>query len=203
MLLDPNNGFGMFTEPAPPMVDEAYRRLFRILTAFQTFCDQRGIVFAVQLFPQRYQVQPGDWDRAVRQYGLKSSRFDLMAPNQRIGDFCRKQAIPCLDPTAAMAAYCARTGKTLYLPRGDMHWNRQGHRAFFLCSREALAPLIQKGFQVAKARDAGAMAVRGNANVSAAGPKAQATLNQIPALQHSGRRYRPGPRYQRENGDTR
>ncbi|MCX5893816.1 MAG: SGNH/GDSL hydrolase family protein [Deltaproteobacteria bacterium] len=154
-LFDLVNGFGVFTNPAPPLIDEAYRRLFRVLTAFQILCQKRDILFAVQLFPQRYQVQPDDWERAVSHYGLRSSRFDVMAPNKRIGDFCKEKGINCIDPTAAMAADYARNGKSLYLPRGEMHWNRAGQRAFFQCSREAFTALVQQGFQLAKARDAG------------------------------------------------
>jgi hypothetical protein len=160
-----NNGFGTFTHPAPPVIDEAYRRLFRVLEGFQAFCEARGILLAVQLFPQRYQVQPGDWDRAVRKYSLRSSGFDLMAPNRRIGDFCREHGIPCLDPTAAMAAYCARAGKTLYLPLGDMHWNREGHLAFFQNSREAFGAVVEKGFRMAREKDAGIIPARGKSAV--------------------------------------
>lgn len=154
-LFDLNNGFGVFTNPAPPLVEEAYNRLLRVLAAFQTFCQPRGILFAVQLYPQRYQVQPDDWKKAVEQYGLRKSRFDLMGPNKRIQGFCQKQGILCIDPTKAMAEYAARTGKKLYLPLGDMHWNRDGHGAFFECSREALAIVAQKGFEVVKAKDSG------------------------------------------------
>jgi len=160
-LFDINNGFGMFTNPAPAVIDEAYNRLFRILTAFQTFCQQRGILFALQLFPQRYQVQPYDWERAVNQYGLRETGFDLMGPNKRIQEFCNKHGILCMDPTKAMAEYAALTGKNLYLPLGDMHWNREGHRAFFECSSEALAAVVQKGLQVVKTRDSGPERMRG------------------------------------------
>jgi hypothetical protein len=161
-LFDLGNGLGVFTNPAPPVIEEAYQRLFRVLTAFQILCQQRDILFAVQLFPQRYQVQPGDWERAVSHYGLRSSGFDLMGPNKRIGDFCKGKGIICIDPTAAMAAYCASTEKSLYLPRGEMHWNRAGHRAFFQGSLEAFATLVQQGFRLAKARDAGASPGKAN-----------------------------------------
>jgi len=150
-LFDLANGFGMFTNPPPPEIDEAYRRLFRILAAFSLICRQHHMIFAVQLFPQRYQVQPGDWYRAVEEYGLKKSRFDLMAPNRRIGAFCREHGIRCLDPTAAMARRYAQTRQNIYYPRGDMHWNRAGHRAFFECSRPAFAQLVRAGLELAQA----------------------------------------------------
>jgi hypothetical protein len=152
-LFDLANGFGMFTNPPPPEIEEAYRRLFRILEAFSVICRQHHMIFAVQIFPQRYQVQPEDWDRAVAQYGLKRSRFDLMAPNRRIGAFCREHGIRCLDPTAAMARGYAQTRQSIYYPRGDMHWNRAGHRAFFECSRPALAQLVQAGFKLVHASE--------------------------------------------------
>ena len=154
-LFDINNGFGVFTNPAPPLIDEAYRRLFRILSAFQTFCQQRDILFVTQLFPQRYQVQSDDWEKAVSQYGLRRTRFDLMAPNKRIQGFCQEHGILCIDPTEAMADYVARTGKNLYLPLGDMHWSREGHRAFFECTRIVLAAVVQKGFDLVKVKDSG------------------------------------------------
>jgi hypothetical protein len=147
-LFDATDGLGMFTNPPPPEVVEAYARLFRCLEAFSLICRQHHIIFAVQIFPQRYQVQPGDWDRAVEHYGLKKSRFDLMAPNRRIGAFCREHGIDCLDPTAAMAKWYAKTRQNMYYPRGDMHMNRLGHYVFFACSRPAFAQLVQAGFKL-------------------------------------------------------
>jgi hypothetical protein len=152
-LFDVANGFGIFTDPPPPEIDEAYGRLFRILEAFSLICRQHHMIFAVQLFPQRYQVQPGDWDRAVQDYGLEKSRFDLMAPNRRIGAFCREHGIRCLDPTTAMARRYAQKRQNIYFPRGDMHWNRAGHCAFFECSRPALAQLVQAGFKLVYASE--------------------------------------------------
>ena len=125
------DGLGMFTNPPPPEIVEAYARLCRCLEAFSLICRQHHIIFAVQIFPQRYQVQPGDWDKAVAQYGLKKSRFDLMAPNRRIGACCREHGIECIDPTAAMAQWYAKTRQNMYYPRGDMHLNRMGHSRLF------------------------------------------------------------------------
>lgn len=150
-LFDPNNGFGVFAEPLSPEIEEAYQRLFRILEAFALICRQHDIIFAVQLFPQRYQVQPEDWARAVQEYGLKASRFNLRAPNQKISDFCREHDIVCIDPTAAMAKRYSETKKLMYLPRGDMHWNKEGHSAFFEGSLPALNGLVQKGFKMVQA----------------------------------------------------
>ena len=155
-LFDAINGLGVYTDPAPPAIQEAYRRLFRILEGYKAFCEPRGIFLAVLLFPQRFQVNPRDWDRAVAEYSLRASRFDLMGPNKKIRDFCREHHLFLIDPTAAMAAYCARSGINLYLPRGDMHWNREGHRAFFESVRSSVGELVAAAFKkVQSARQPG------------------------------------------------
>ena len=147
-LFDATDGLGVFTNPPPPEIVEAYARLCRCLEAFALICRQHHIIFAVQIFPQRYQVQPGDWDKAIGQYGLKKSRFDLMAPNRRIGACCREHGIECIDPTAAMAQWYAKTRQNMYYPRGDMHMNRIGHSVFFACSRPAFSQLVQAGLKL-------------------------------------------------------
>ena len=149
-LFDATDGLGVFTNPPPPEIVEAYARLCRVLEAFALICRRHHIIFAVQIFPQRYQVQPGDWDKAIAQYGLKKSRFDLMAPNRRIGACCREHGIECIDPTAAMAQWYAKTGQNMYYPRGDMHMNRIGHSVFFACSRPAFSQLVQAGLKLVK-----------------------------------------------------
>jgi hypothetical protein len=150
-LFDPNNGFGIFTEPLPPEMEEAYQRLFRVIDALALICRQQGIIFTVQLFPQRYQVQPEDWTKAVEEYGLNASKFNLMGPNHKIAAFCQKLDITCIDPTPAMAKWYGKTGTPMYLPRGDMHWNKTGHRVFFESSLPAFGALVQEGFQVVEA----------------------------------------------------
>jgi len=150
-IFDMTNGLAMFLKPLPPMVEEAYERLFKIIVATQIFCNQHHMVFAVELFPQRFQVQPPDWDSAVEKYSLKKSGFDLMQPNRKIREFCQQHDIILIDPTAAMAQRFALTGKNMYLPNGDMHWSREGHRAFFECSRSAFSELAQKGLKLVTA----------------------------------------------------
>ena len=152
-LLDLGDGLAMFLNPTPPMVEEAYRRLFTIISAMQITCKQHQIIFAVELFPQRYQVQPPDWDSTVEKYNLRKSGFDLMQPNHKIRDFCRRLGVNIIDPTEEMANRYRITGKGMYLPRGDMHWNREGHRAFFEGAQASYLPLIEEGFNLVQANN--------------------------------------------------
>ena len=113
------------------MIKRTYERLFELLDAYQRLCRHRGIQFIVAIHGQRYQVQPRDLEATLETYSLRRSRFDLMRPNRRIAKFCRRAGIPCLDPTEDMAAEHERTGEQFFMPRGDMHWNARGAKAFF------------------------------------------------------------------------
>jgi hypothetical protein len=140
---DPTAGLGAFAVPPLPIVEEAYRRAFRAIGALKSLCDQRGIHLVVLLAPQRFQVQPPDWEAAISRYGLNPSHFDLMAPNTRFAEFCSRHGIYLIDPTTAMAEeYIRSGGKTLHFPRGNMHWNSQGQRAFFDAIRTPLGKIL-------------------------------------------------------------
>jgi hypothetical protein len=142
-LFDPTTGLGVFLKSPPPRIVEAYRRFLLVLEAFRSVCRHQGIVFAVALFPQRFQVQPKDWEKAVDAYRLNRAAFDLRRPNLLIGEFCRKHAIACIDPTDRMKRISKRLGKGLYLPQGDMHWNRLGHRVFFEAARDSFLKIVR------------------------------------------------------------
>ncbi len=146
-LFDILNGLGMYMNPPLQEIEEAYHRLFWVLRGYQVFCQQHGMIFAVVLFPQRFQVQPPDWQATVEKYRLNRHRFDLMAPNRNILAFCREAGIACIDPTEAMAARYRETGQTLYLRRGDMHWNKDGQLAVFEALRAPLAQLVEPARQ--------------------------------------------------------
>jgi len=143
-LLDPTNGLGIFLADPPPAVDEAYRRTFRTLEAMDRICRQRGVRFAVLLLPQRFQVQPEDWQLAVWAYRLREDAFDLEAPGRRLGRFCATTGIEMIDPTPNMRAARARTGTQLYLPIGNMHWNAEGNRALFEACFDSVLVWLQR-----------------------------------------------------------
>lgn len=142
-LFDAQNGLGMYIRNPPPEIEQAYQRLFQILSDYQQYCETHKITFLVGIFPQRFQVQPGDWQATTVAYGLKADKFDLMLPNKRIQDFCGRNDIACIDPTESMQKYHQKTAKNLYLPRGDMHWNRFGQRAWFDGARPAITTVLK------------------------------------------------------------
>lgn len=148
-LLD-SNGLGVVLKEPPAAIEEAYALLFRVLQGYRGLSAREGIQFAVLLFPQRYEVQTEDWQAMVEAYGLKADRFDPTLPARRIASFCRQAGIPCVTPADAMADAHRRSGKSLYLPLGDMHWNRAGHRAFFDAAAPALDALVEKALAASR-----------------------------------------------------
>ena len=142
-LFDAINGLGMYLKDPPDAIDQAYARLFAILSDAKSACDVAGVHLAVLVFPQRFQVQPADWTAASATYHLRPDAFDLMQPNRRIGEWCDANGIPCIDPTDAMRAHHVATGEELYLPLGDMHWSAAGHHAWFAGARRDLERLLR------------------------------------------------------------
>ena len=140
-LLDAVNGLGFCLVPPPLLVDVFFERLSRTLLGYRALASERGFAFAVALFPQRYAVQEDDWNATVAAYGLRRACFDPGAPARRLSAFCAREGITCFDPAAALAAAHHRSGKSQYLPGGDMHWNADGHRAVFEALREGVRAL--------------------------------------------------------------
>ena len=135
------NGLGFCLVPPPPLVDVFFERLSRTLLGYRALARERGFAFAVVLFPQRYAVQEEDWNATVAAYGLRRDCFDPGAPARRLAAFCAREGITCFDPAAALVAARRRTGRSQYLPGGDMHWNADGHRAVFEALRDGVRAL--------------------------------------------------------------
>ena len=127
--------------PPPPLIDVFFERLSRTLLGYRALAKERGFPLAVVLFPERYAVQEEDWNATVAGYGLRPACFDPGAPARRLRAFCAREGITCFDPAAALAAARRRSGRSQYLPGGDMHWNAEGHRAVFEALREGVRAL--------------------------------------------------------------
>ncbi|HEX7614315.1 MAG TPA: hypothetical protein VF554_03455 [Thermoanaerobaculia bacterium] len=142
-LFDGANGLGTCLVAPPPAVETAFSRLERTLLAYRDLAAERGFALAALLFPQRYAVQPEDWDATVEGYSLARRCFDPALPARRVRAFCASAGISCLDLSDALAAERRRTGRSLYLPGGDMHVDATGHRAIFEATRGPVGALVQ------------------------------------------------------------
>ncbi|HSR50252.1 MAG TPA: hypothetical protein VLV83_05450 [Acidobacteriota bacterium] len=143
-LFDPVNGLGLFPKEPPPQIALAYERHFKVLSMLEELFRGSPVGLVIVLAPQRFQVQDRDWSRTVSRYRLRRDHFDLMKPNQLILGECRRLKLTCWDPTSSMKAFHRQRSQDLYLPRGDMHWNPAGHRAFYEALKPHLAPLLRE-----------------------------------------------------------
>jgi hypothetical protein len=137
-MFDPCTGLGFYIASPPPIIQEAFARHCRVLAEYAAFCRSHHIAFVVLLLPQRFQVQAEDWRATVAHHRLNADSFDLQLPNRVIREYCRGASIPVIDPTEYMADVHQANGVDMYLPRGDMHWNEEGHR---FCSEGIWAAL--------------------------------------------------------------
>jgi len=124
-LLDGTVNLAYFAVDPPPVLEEMYAKLFALLKAMDRSVRRAGGRFVLVVHPQRFQVDPADW-RALRDYWqLADSDFDLERYNRRLSRFCRENGILCVDLLEPLRREASK--HALYLPRGDMHYNRAGH----------------------------------------------------------------------------
>jgi hypothetical protein len=106
-------------------VDDLYKTFFQVIAAMDATARAAGAEFVQVLFPQRYQVQPDDWEVMREYWNLDPKDFDLELANHRIIAACRELGIHCIDLLDAFRK--AAPSGPLYLPGGDVHFNRHGH----------------------------------------------------------------------------
>lgn len=143
-LFDPVNGLGNYLKEPPREGQEAYERLFRTLRALRKVTAREGASLAVVIFPQRFQVQKGDWTLTVAEYGLNEACFDLNMPNKLLTDFCAQNDIVCIDPAQAITVAHNTSSANLYCPQGDMHLNAEGNRVLFEAIKEEVYGQLRK-----------------------------------------------------------
>ena len=124
-LLDGTANLGYFYRKPAPVVDTLYERLFEVLDAMDATARAAGARFVLVLHPQRFQVVEADWAVIREAWCLNDADFDLEQYNTRVRAFCADRGILCVDLLDAFRSAAGERG--LYLPRGDMHFNRAGH----------------------------------------------------------------------------
>ncbi len=131
---------GLAYRPVPAEIEKQYVNFEEVLDGFASAAKHRGSGLAIVLFPTRLQSSEKEWQLFVKFYSINPSKFDLKYPDRRIGEFCRKRGIPCLDLLPAFEEHYRQSNKPLYRPHGDMHFNEDGQA---LAARE-IHPFIKK-----------------------------------------------------------
>jgi hypothetical protein len=92
-------------------------------------CRRRGVVYAMTIIPDEFQVNPDLLDELLAAAAVPRDDVDVGLPQRRLLEFCRAENIPCLD---LLPVFAGR--RDVYLPQ-DTHWNEAGN----LLAAEALA----------------------------------------------------------------
>jgi hypothetical protein len=124
-----SHGLGLFLKDHPTTGADLFKQLGLVLKRLDEISKLHSTDLIVLLFPQRFQVQPQDWQATLDIYGLKEPCFDLEQPAREILTFCEESGLRCIDMTGPLRAAYENSKSSLYLPRHDMHWNSLGHRS--------------------------------------------------------------------------
>ncbi len=124
-LIDGAANLAFFYKRNSGPIDGLYKNFFQVIAAMNATARASGAEFVLVLFPQRYQVQPGDWEVMWEFWNLDPKDFYLELADRRIVAACRERGIHCLDLLDAFRK--AAPSGPLYLPGGDVHFNRHGH----------------------------------------------------------------------------
>lgn len=140
-LFDPGHSLGHFyARRTLPLVEQSFAALFAEMDALAQAGTARGVTPDFVLLPQRFQVDPAEWDATVFRYGLEAAAFELERPNRRILEHCAAAGLRCLDLLPWLAPACRDAA--CFQPLGDMHWNARGQArgAKVLAERLSFAP---------------------------------------------------------------
>ncbi len=128
-LHDLSHGLGLFLKQEPASITQTHHQFKNILQAYKALAIEYNFDLKIILFPQRYQVNPSDLAKTVKDYGLAEKHFDWEIANEKITKSCDEMNIDCIDLLYSFRLFQNHYPDTsLYLPLGDMHWNKAGHR---------------------------------------------------------------------------
>jgi HEAT repeat protein len=137
---------GLFASPAPPSVEEGFRRFFDEVRALRREVEADGATLAVAVFPFRFQVEAGAPPPVAQ---------------RRIAAFCKEEEIPCVDLLPSLF----RAGRSAFLDYDHVSASGSALAADTLLASGLLPPghsnpeALRARF--ASGTDPGALAVRG------------------------------------------
>lgn len=124
-LFDAGHSLGHFySRERLAAVEQSYDFLFVTWRRSMGSARAQGTGPCSRSSPQRFQVNEREWRATLFDYGLDPGAFKADRPNRRLAAECRNAHLDCVD---LLPAFREASGQRLYLPLGDMHWNRKGH----------------------------------------------------------------------------
>ncbi len=142
-LLDGVSNLAYFYRKPLDKVAETYDRLTSVLHVMRDRCAAHGARLAVVLFPEKFQVDPAEWDAMCEFWSLADEDFDLDLAPRRLREVCSREGIECVDLGPELRRVARAGGGTLYFPHGDMHLNVRGVAIAASAVAARLAPLLR------------------------------------------------------------
>ena len=128
-------------ERDPDEVEYGWKLLTATLETMKGYANRAGAKLYIVFIPQIVQTSQSIYESAVRKYGHDPSVYDLVKPNRKLANICKKLEIDYLDLLPVMREE-ASNGNQLYYIR-DTHWNAEGHR---IAAREIYKDIKNRGW---------------------------------------------------------
>jgi hypothetical protein len=133
--------YGVYAAHLSDEWEDAWKHTTRILARLKRDVQNDGARFAIMIVTARDYVYPEAWARVLdANPAMRDREWDLEAPELRVVQWCKENAIPCIRLSPLFVEQ-ARRGESLHFMY-DGHWNAKGHA---LAARTVAASLEQAG----------------------------------------------------------
>jgi hypothetical protein len=117
--------FWVYAAEPPPVWQEAWGHTERNLGELRRAVEAAGARFALLIVTARDQVYPDGWQEIVAAHpAMREVEWDLLGPERRVLDWCRRASVPCLQLSPTFAA---QRDETVLHFKHDGHWTAAGH----------------------------------------------------------------------------
>jgi hypothetical protein len=133
--------YGVYAAALSVEWEDAWRRTTRLLERLNEAVRSDGSRLVIMIVTARDHVYPKAWARVLEANPpMRERRWDLEAPELRVVEWCKENAIPYIRLSPVFAER-AKQGESLHFIY-DGHWNAKGHA---LAARTVAASLEQAG----------------------------------------------------------
>ena len=116
----------IFSNTYTPEVQYGWNLTKAILKEIDTVAKENNAKTLIVLIPMQIHVNAELWEKSVRQFGLKTSDYNLSKPNGILVEFSKENNIPVLDLFPEFRKH-TESGEYLYF-YNDGHLNSNGHK---------------------------------------------------------------------------
>ena len=119
--------YRVYAKKYAPAMDTAWTVTEALIIQLDKEVEEDGGKLLVCFVPEQEMVDPQRWQAFKTTYGIDDPEYDCFKPAVKLSDFCRRDSVEFMDPTAAFRKAFQQNGTQLFFPK-DSHWNAEGHR---------------------------------------------------------------------------